>query len=493
MKETIMRNILADGHDEDAWRGALAESPTLRRVRDDGAERFDGFGDVLADLYNMIRQPTPRWAPSPQPTLHDQVLRDLADLSEFRELRAMADGDADNAALATCILGRKLAHKLDQVLADLLAAEFNAYATQGDANGRSQVAEDLAVTIGDDHPAVIEARVIAELALAGAAVAVRDLPDPAAVEDLLAAFRRDARAVVRDASTVLGQVAEASGVFGGGTNSGLAAKLLLADKMVGSAKFNDLVAIAGRIKRVALECRAAVVKDVPPEVIGVTVGRDIQRALPAELALLAMPITRPLFYKKFAEGQLMLHEQRGEEKLGSGPIVVCLDGSGSMAGPREVWSKAVTLGYLAIAARERRDVVVGQFGATGQIEVNTFPYRGRPDAVRQADVLAAMERFLDAGGTDLEGALRWAIAQVGTDSKFTAADIVVLTDAEANLSDAFLSEWRQAQARLHFRSYAVLIGDVAGARHLGRAIQTVIALPDLAADGAALQGLFGLR
>ena len=490
-----MRNVLADGHDEDAWRGALAASPALRRVRDEGAARFDGYGDLLADTFHLLRQPVPRWATTTRPTLHHHLLQDLGDLSEFRELRALALDDADNAAMATCVLGRLLARQLDQALADMLAAEADAFQQLDAADDLAGEAEDLATTLGEGHAAVDAARSAAEVAMASAGAAVAKLVDPGAptADDLLAAFRRDARLAVREAAATMARVAEADGAIGGGTGGGLAAKLALAEKLGSSSKLQDLVAVAGRIKRVALACRAAVVKDIPPETVGVTVGGDISRALPSELALLTMPATKPVFMKKLGEGQLLVREQRGEERLGGGPIVIALDGSGSMRGAREVWSKAVCLAYMAIATREKRDVVVGQFGGTGEIVVQKFPCGSRPTALRQADVLACVERFLDAGSTDLEGALRWAVGQVGTDAKLKAADIVVLSDAEAALSPSFLAEWRSAQARLHFRSYAVLIGDVAGAAHLGMAIDTVVTLPDVAADGDALAALFGTR
>lgn len=286
----------------------------------------------------------------------------------------------------------------------------------------------------------------------------------------------------------MARVAEAEGAVTGG---GLADKLAIADRLDSSTKFQQLVTMAGRIRRVALEVRAAVVKDVPPEVCGVTLGRDLARALPAERALLGVPALRGLFLKRVVEGQLMVHEQQGEAHLGQGPIVVCLDGSASMAGPREIWSKGVALGYLAVAARERRDVVIGQFGATGELTVQTFPYGSQPASVRQADVLAAMDCFLNSGGTDLEGALRWAQQQVEGDARFGTADIVVLTDAEAPLGDGFLEDWARAQARLGFRSYGVLIGHAPQGVALGRAIQSVVHLTELSADGTVLQTLFG--
>jgi hypothetical protein len=484
-----VRIIHSDGHGEDVWRDALASCPALRHVRDEGVARFAAFGDLLADVFQLLREPNPQWAPPPWPTIHEHALRDLADMAEFRELRALAMGDPDGTTLAACILGRQLARRLEPALTAALDAEAVRHADVEAAAATDKAVADLAAVVGANHPAVAEARAVAARSSQEAQAAVAAAPTPDADDDRLAAFRRMLRPALQACAATVGQVAEAQGVLGGG--GGLDAKLAIAERLETSRKFKDLVAIAGRIRRVALEARACRVKDVPPEVCGVTIGRDVARALPAERAMLGVPVLRSLFFKKLLEGQLMVHEQQGEERLGGGPIVICLDGSGSMAGPREVWSKGVALGYLGIAARERRDVVIGQFGASGELEVHSFPYGSRPGTVRQAEVLVSMERFLNAGGTDLEGALRWAVEQVRGDRKLGAADIVVLTDAEASFSPGFLDDWHRAQQRLGFRSYGVLIGDAGHVAELAQAIQTVTHLTDLTADGPVLQTLFG--
>ena len=136
-----MRIIQSDGHGEDVWRGALAACAALRQVRDEGATRFNGFGDLLADVFHLLREPAPRWNALPWPTFHEHALRDMAELSEFRELRTLAAGDPDNTILATCILGRQLAR---QVSSDLLSA------LQAEAVGQSVGFVDQVPAIGDD-------------------------------------------------------------------------------------------------------------------------------------------------------------------------------------------------------------------------------------------------------------------------------------------------------------------------------------------------------
>ena len=44
----------------------------------------------------------------------------------------------------------------------------------------------------------------------------------------------------------------------------------------------------------------------------------------------------------------------GNEPLGKGPLVVLLDKSGSMDGPRDIWATALSLALLDQAHRERR-------------------------------------------------------------------------------------------------------------------------------------------
>src|SRR5207245_9845248 len=70
-----------------------------------------------------------------------------------------------------------------------------------------------------------------------------------------------------------------------------------------------------------------------------------------------LPLHHPVLHRDFArgliEGRLRSCAVRGDER-GRGPMIVCLDGSGSMAGDKEIWSKAVALTLLEIARRQRR-------------------------------------------------------------------------------------------------------------------------------------------
>jgi hypothetical protein len=90
------------------------------------------------------------------------------------------------------------------------------------------------------------------------------------------------------------------------------------------------------------------------EILEVERGDALERLLPPELLSLSHPLLRKDFQRRFLDQELLQYSLRGVEEKGKGPMVVCLDGSSSMAGDKEIWSKAVALTLLEIARRQRR-------------------------------------------------------------------------------------------------------------------------------------------
>ncbi len=78
------------------------------------------------------------------------------------------------------------------------------------------------------------------------------------------------------------------------------------------------------------------------ELAGATMGNNISLLLPSEIQKLALPALRPLFYLQYIERTLLEYEVKGKSEQERGPLVLCIDVSGSMeaggnAGPRR-WS-----------------------------------------------------------------------------------------------------------------------------------------------------------
>ncbi|CAM3565039.1 hypothetical protein [Pseudostreptobacillus hongkongensis] len=109
---------------------------------------------------------------------------------------------------------------------------------------------------------------------------------------------------------------------------------------------------------------------------GVTLGNDIMRILPTELAYLADKEIEDIFYYKYIENKLLCYELQGNEMLEKekkvikekeekGAIVAMLDTSGSMRSYLEK-SRAVLLHAFKIAKKDKRDMKVILFGSYGE-------------------------------------------------------------------------------------------------------------------------------
>ena len=100
--------------------------------------------------------------------------------------------------------------------------------------------------------------------------------------------------------------------------------------------------------------------------------------LPSELLNLEDENLKYLFYAKYLENSLLTYEIKGkdeieknetEEKISNkGPIVVCLDTSGSMKGTPLLRAKALVLSITKILREENRELYVILFGAKGQFQ-----------------------------------------------------------------------------------------------------------------------------
>ena len=256
-----------------------------------------------------------------------------------------------------------------------------------------------------------------------------------------------------------------------------------------------LADLVGRMRRLAAAKRRRKEVAKHDEVYSVTLGGDPARMLPSELAAgLASrnPLRRRDFYRRLAEGQILSHELRAEERSGRGPVVALIDASGSMSGQNMEWAVAVTLALVdATAGRGRggpkRRSSVLFFNSQLVREVAFEP--GERDAKKLLEVAAVGA----GGGTDYRPALARAV-EIAGGSGHEGADLLLVTDALFRLPEGSVEELEGHKGRLGFRLYSVLIGADRrrAGEELGRYSEEVWVAADLAADGDEVAGsVFG--
>jgi uncharacterized protein with von Willebrand factor type A (vWA) domain len=213
--------------------------------------------------------------------------------------------------------------------------------------------------------------------------------------------------------------------------------------------------------------------DQPSEVRGVKRSAQIARMLANEAAMIGHPLLHRLWQARFAEQQLLTYEDEAvltqwrlqpdtthlvaattqPEPLGHGPIIVCLDTSGSMRGAPENVAKACVLQALRSAHAAQRACRLLAFGGVGELleqELALSP------AGLQA-LLDLMGQSFD-GGTDVQTPLERAIALVRSQS-FALADILIVSDGEFGVTPATRALLIECKATLGLRVHSILIGD----------------------------------
>ena len=241
----------------------------------------------------------------------------------------------------------------------------------------------------------------------------------------------------------------------------------------------ELCDMLGRLRRAEKTTRQELVKNlltvteyVPDinsreEIVGVYLGKDIEHALPQEIALLSDDDTSVLFDMKFVEGRLMCFEMEGtqtssyeveeeytteveeEEKLG--PIIICVDTSGSMQGSPETIAKAVTLFMATRAISQKRDCLLINF-STG---IETLDLSGQ---IGMTKVIEFLQRSFH-GGTDVGPALAHALNMMN-DAKYSQSDLLVISDFMMDsLPEPLYEKISDAKANKN-RFYSLSIGDL---------------------------------
>jgi hypothetical protein len=171
----------------------------------------------------------------------------------------------------------------------------------------------------------------------------------------------------------------------------------------------------------------------PMEVDSVKVGKEVERLLPQELAMMTMEDTQDLQTMKVLKGEAQQRKMKGVRTKGRGPLVICIDESGSMhdAGSyggrfvrgRNTWAKACAVALTRVAWSENREVRAVHFGSSTVTQ-----------DVPKDDTAALFEmaRSFMSGGTDFTGAMRSGMSEVSdlASKGFKGADIVLLTDGE---------------------------------------------------------------
>jgi len=203
------------------------------------------------------------------------------------------------------------------------------------------------------------------------------------------------------------------------------------------------------------------------EIIGLKLGKDLEYVIPSELALMADPETAILFDLKYLESKLVCFELQGttfqdkqheittkietKENDKLGPMILCVDTSGSMSGAPENIAKAMSL-YLGNKAKaENRRCFVINF-STG---IETFELSATKGI---ADLVSFLSKSFH-GGTDAAPALRHALSLCQLEN-YEKADVLIISDfVMGSLPEALLSDIKKQREKGN-QFHSLVIGNL---------------------------------
>lgn len=232
------------------------------------------------------------------------------------------------------------------------------------------------------------------------------------------------------------------------------ARLAIAAKL-NTPQMRKLAEVIGRMKRYAMGQQAIKIIDGPHEIVDVEMGADLRKVVRSEFALLGHPKTKIEFYRKFAARELLQFREEGVEMVGKGPMVICVDNSGSMSGDPENWAKGVCEAIRRIAQEQKRDVHIIFFETNHHRERFTFLNgEGRID-----DILKMLS-ITAGGGTEFDGVLTEALGKAVEAFEGEGkgkADIVFVTDGEAFLDEGWIEKFVEEKERVGVRIFSVYV------------------------------------
>jgi uncharacterized protein with von Willebrand factor type A (vWA) domain len=456
-------SVINNLFDIDNFQDLVDKNTKLFKIYREGQKTYPQFKELHQDVYSSLYKYRPEIEKfenmAYRHMLNHRIMTHIVASPKYKELRNITRLDKIQTALGCEIIGdevKKLVDELrDEVEQAVKAAEEAAAqlaAAQEGKEGEEEGVQAHGVS-NDDKKITLEE---AKKALAEAEKKIREVIE-----------KTDQRQINRMVESAVNATTETSNLISNWglekdpsyAKGGYQEKIELLNRLRESEKLRKIAEWAGRYRRMALDTLREKIRRGSEAVYDIITGKDIGRLIPSEAAMLTKETTRNLFYKKFSEGNLLIYEYSGTNKKNKGPIVCCIDSSGSMSGIPELWSKAVALGLLEIAKVQKRDMYVIHFSSSwygkdsGRLHTNNFP----KEVINDLSEVIDMCEYFEGGGTLFEPPLNLAREKINESENFSKADIIFITDGNSAVSDEWLKSFQEWKKQKNVKIYSILI------------------------------------
>jgi uncharacterized protein with von Willebrand factor type A (vWA) domain len=429
-------------------------STKLLKSEEAGTKEYEQYPELQQDMYDALFKYEPElledWQIKKEFLLNRTIMETLMDTQRFKELRVMTNLDVVNSTVGTELLSEeaiKLVKDLKkerEALQEVVDADQAVQDANKAGNGKGKK--------GAKSPefTLEEAKQKYEEALEK----FKQMTNKTEFKNAVGKLALKVQDAVQETSELISNWGlESSGSF---QRKSAHEKMELLNRLRNSSKLRRIAQMAGRFRKLFQLHKREKVKYGLEEYHSIKQGNTIERLIPSEMLKLLHPLTKPQFLIDLIEGKTLEYHISGKQKKGKGPVIICMDSSGSMDGVPEIWAKSVALVLLEIAREQKRDFYAIHFssGYRGHdLHTNEF----LKDEPFEIEKLIDMAEYFESGGTEFEPPLNLSREKIGNDRIYQKADIIFVTDGESVVTDAWLTEFRRWKRDNKVNVYSVLI------------------------------------
>ena len=465
--------VETESYDRNAFAVLRAESPSLRALEESGAKLLPHFDVFLLDLFAMLFKMNVVLLDAAEVSASAKFYRFLIDelraSAALETIRQQTVLEEPVAGLATLLLGQALLEllKSERVLTRGEMLDIWNLRQQEDEIGSRVAQEETARELREQLEGQTVERQLGELQnrmQRENAAARRRLEQQARRmgEEFGESVSRHRNRIEAQAQRVLHELDEAreeaerwSLQLGGGHKSSAGAQIELGNRLARNPKLKRMAQLVGRMRESARALRQKLWERANAEMYEVGLGSEVHRLLPPELLSLRHPLLRRDFQRRLLDGELLVYALRAREEKARGPMIVCLDGSSSMAGDKEIWAKAVTLTLLDIATRQRRRFRSICFSSP-DTPLQILDLNPRQPYAADMQRVFELAEYFPGGGTDFHKPLTAALECLRR-ARNRRGDIVFITDGECRVDAGWLRDFKRDKDKLGFSLFSVLI------------------------------------
>ena len=465
-----MSSIESDFIDNEIYNETISDIGNIKKTLNEKNEETPFFNKLGQDLFNSLYKLNPKMRSyddmASSMKMEHQILNELIDNDYFRQLRRNTVGDIFNSTYGLNLY-QKEAYKAIKEWTKASKENENLMKMTNDILYDQKTLEQLLAKLQDDPNNIDLKKKAEELKNIINQKNQNFNPQNQQQTQSQAKSLQDLKNQLNNATQNVNNTIDNinngfdnffdSNTCAGGTEGGnlqfvsYEDKIILARELMHNHKLKEISDQLGKMKKMLSKINKKPSK-IGYELCDITLGNKINKCISSEKLLLSEEGLENNFYKKYMNKSLMQYDVKGTQEM-QGPIVVCLDDSGSMDGDRDSWAKAIAIAMLQLAIKQKRNYrcIIFSNGVDAVYDFDRTNYD--PNKVLQ------MASFFNGGGTNFLKPLRKAVESI-EESKYRKADILFITDGspDSNLPESFYNKLISLKSEKDFMIQGIVIG-----------------------------------